>query len=158
MRATREAIEHIFPEQDFATAFSITLKRNEQEAIRTACGSLWTSDTVMIWLPQRNDSILGYVIVDEVMGRDQLITYLVAVDRNLAVRDLEILAYREPYGGEVTYKSWQRQFFGKVPEDRLRHGREIRNISGATISARAVTNGVRRILYTLRMLQQRLPQ
>jgi len=157
-RAAREAIEHIFPEQDVATSFPIELTQSEQETIHAACGSRWPSDTILVWLPQRNNSILGYVVVDEVQGRDQLITYLVAVDGRLAVRGVEILVYREPYGGEVAHKSWQRQFYGKTPEDRLRHGREIRNISGATISARAVTNGIRRILYTLRRLQQRLPQ
>ena len=158
MAAIREAIEHIFPEQDAATFVSIELTPDDQVAIRNACGSRWTSDTILVWLPQRNDSILGYVVVDEVKGRDQFITYLVAADRNLAVKDLDIIVYREAYGGEVAYESWQRQFYGRTPEDRLRHGREVRNISGSTISARAVTNGVRRVLYTLRKIQSRLPQ
>src|SRR2546427_6382509 len=49
----------------------------------------------------------------------------------------DILVYREPYGGEVAYEPWRRQFRGKSTGDSLRVGKEIRSISGATISVHA---------------------
>ncbi len=65
------------------------------------------------------------------------------------LKDVDILVYREPYGGEVAYEPWRRQFRGKSAGDSLRVGKEIRSISGATISVHAVTLGVRRMLAQL---------
>lgn len=97
----------------------------------------------------RADSLLGFAAVDEVLGKDQPITFLVAIDPADRLKDVDILVYREPYGGEVAYEPWRRQFRGKSAGDSLRVGREIRSISGATISVHAVTLGVRRVLADL---------
>jgi Na+-translocating ferredoxin:NAD+ oxidoreductase RnfG subunit len=93
--------------------------------------------------------VIGYAVVRNVLGKDQPITFLVAVDSASVLRDVDILVYREPYGGEVAYDAWRRQFRGKTPNDPLEIGKDIRSISGATISANSVTLGVRRALADL---------
>ncbi len=105
------------------------------------------SDTVLRVV--RNDSLLGFALVRAVKGKDQPITFLVATDSADRLRDVDILVYREPYGGEVAYEAWRRQFRGKSATDTLEVGRQIRSISGATISVNAVTAGVRRALADL---------
>jgi transcriptional regulator of nitric oxide reductase len=105
------------------------------------------ADTV--WRVARGDSLLGFAVVREVRGKDQPITFLVATDSLDHLRDVDILVYREPYGGEVAYEAWRRQFRGKSAADRLEVGKDIRTISGATISVNAVTLGVRRALADL---------
>ena len=97
----------------------------------------------------RADSLLGFAAVGNVVGKDQPITFLVAIDPTDRLKDVDILVYREPYGGEVAYEPWRRQFRGKSARDSLRVGKEIRSISGATISVHAVTLGVRRVLAQL---------
>lgn len=97
----------------------------------------------------RSDSLLGFALVRAVKGKDQPITFLVATDTTDRLRDIDILVYREPYGGEVAYEAWRRQFRGKSAQDTLDVGRQIRSISGATISVNAVTAGVRRALADL---------
>lgn len=92
------------------------------------------------------DRLLGYAQVRNVKGKDQPITYLVAVDTAFRLMDVDVLVYRETYGGEVAYESWRRQFRGKQPGDTLEVGRQIRGISGATISVNAVTAGIRQAL------------
>jgi len=87
--------------------------------------------------------------VRNVKGKDQPITFLVATDTTDRLRDVDILVYREPYGGEVAYDAWRRQFRGKSADDALQVGRDIRTISGATISVNAVTLGVKRALSDL---------
>jgi len=62
------------------------------------------------------------------------------------VRGIEILEYRENYGGEVRYAAWRGQFAGKTAADPVKLEHDIRNISGATLSCRHVTEGVRRLL------------
>ena len=105
------------------------------------------ADTVL--RVSRGDSLLGFAVVRNVRGKDQPITFLVATDTLDRLRDVDILVYREPYGGEVAYDVWRRQFRGKSTSDRLEVGRDIRSISGATISVHAVTTGVRRALADL---------
>ncbi len=107
------------------------------------------ADTAIVIRVHAGDALLGYAAVRNAMGKDQPITYLVAVDTALALLDVDVLVYREPYGGEVAYEPWRRQFRGKGPGDHLEVGREIRGISGATISVNAVTAGIRRALSDL---------
>jgi thiamine biosynthesis lipoprotein len=84
----------------------------------------------------------AYAVIDEVMGKHQMITYMAVFGPDLAVQRIEILQYREAYGGEIRQERFRRQFYGARPGSRLRLNTEIRNISGATISCRAITDAV----------------
>lgn len=106
-------------------------------------------DTALVYRVSRDGALLGFAQVRNVKGKDQPITYLVATDSADALRDIDILVYREPYGGEVAYEPWRKQFRGKTAEGPLQVGKDIRNISGATISSNAVTRGVRQALADL---------
>ncbi len=106
-------------------------------------------DTVSVLRVSRADSLVGFAAIGNVLGKDQPITFLVAIDPADRLKDVDILVYREPYGGEVAYEPWRRQFRGRTADDSLRVGKEIRSISGATISVHAVTLGVRRMLAQL---------
>jgi Na+-translocating ferredoxin:NAD+ oxidoreductase RnfG subunit len=111
----------------------------------TRVDSLRVDSNVVLRI-SRGDSLLGFAQVGNVIGKDQPITFLVAVDPADRLKDIDVLVYREPYGGEVAYEPWRKQFRGKTAADSLRVGKGIRSISGATISVQAVTAGVRRIL------------
>ena len=106
-------------------------------------------DTSTVLRMSRADSLLGFASVGNVIGKDQPITFLVAIDRDDRLKDVDILVYREPYGGEVAYEPWRKQFRGKTAADSLRVGKEIRTISGATISVRSVTLGVKALVADL---------
>src|SRR6185436_5607616 len=71
------------------------------------------------------------------------------VDTVKVLKDVDVLVYREPQGGEVAYEPWRKQFRGKTAEAPLVVGKDIKNISGATISSHSVTLGVRRTLAEL---------
>lgn len=90
----------------------------------------------------------GYFFVDAVIGKHDLITYAVALTADGKVRQTEIMEYREAYGGEIRSAKWRAQFTGRQHGDALRIGRDIQNISGATLSCEHVTDGIRRILAT----------
>jgi hypothetical protein len=90
----------------------------------------------------------GYFFVDAVIGKHDLITYAVALGKDGKVRQTEILEYREAYGGEVRNLRWLVQFTGRQHGDAVRIGRDIQNISGATMSCAHVTDGIRRLLAT----------
>ena len=106
-------------------------------------------DSALVYRISRDGTLLGFAQVRNVKGKDQPITYLVATDTGVALRDIDILVYREPYGGEVAYEPWRKQFRGKTTGDPLQVGKDIRTISGATISSNSVTRGVRQALADL---------
>jgi Na+-translocating ferredoxin:NAD+ oxidoreductase RnfG subunit len=99
-----------------------------------------------VWRALVDDRVLGFFIVDYVIGKHLVIDYAVALDPGGQVRHVEILEYRESYGGEISNRSWLGQFVGKTSRDPLELDQDIRNISGATLSSRHVTEGVKRLL------------
>ena len=90
----------------------------------------------------------GTFIVDEAVGKHEAITYAVGINADGSVRQVEILDYRESYGWEIRNPAWRHQFVGKTAADPVRLDKDIRNISGATLSCRHVTEGVQRLLAT----------
>ncbi len=106
-------------------------------------------DSALVYRVSGADSLLGFAVVRNVTGKDQPITFLVAMDVADHLKDVDILVYREPYGGEVAYEPWRKQFRGKTVSDPLQVGKDLRSISGATISVHSVTEGVRRSLADL---------
>jgi len=86
------------------------------------------------------------LVVDEVIGKHEYITYAVAIAPEGAVRGIEIMEYRESYGYEVREASWRQQFVGKTAAAPLKLDGDIRNIGGATLSCKHITDGVRRVL------------
>lgn len=101
--------------------------------------------TPKVWRAASGTSIRGLLVVDQVIGKSELITYAVALDGAGAVQSVEILDYRESHGGEIRLAAWRRQFVGKSAADPIELNRDVRNISGATLSCRHVTEGVQRI-------------
>ena len=99
-----------------------------------------------VWRAFSGDRMVGFFIVDYVIGKHLVIDYAVALDPNGRVGHVEILEYRESYGGEISNRSWLAQFVGKTSQDPLQLDQDIRNISGATLSSRHVTEGVKRVL------------
>src|ERR1700730_15151569 len=92
------------------------------------------------------DRPTGYFFVDHVIGKHLYIDYSVALGADGRVRRVEILTYWESYGFEVANAGWLAQFAGKTSGSVLEINQDIRNISGATLSSRHVTEGVKRIL------------
>jgi Na+-translocating ferredoxin:NAD+ oxidoreductase RnfG subunit len=99
-----------------------------------------------VWKAQAGDRVIGQFVFDRVIGKHLFIDYAVALGPGGQVQRVEILQYRESYGGEVRQGSWLAQFIGKTRGSSLEINKDIRNISGATLSSLHVTEGVKRIL------------
>lgn len=113
---------------------------------RDAVADTITVGSAAVLRLRRGAEVLGFAQVRSVMGKEAPITCLIATDTALALRDIDVLVYREAYGGEVAYEPWRKQFRGRTPADTFVVGRTIRGISGATISVHAVTALVRATL------------
>jgi hypothetical protein len=98
----------------------------------------------------------SWFIVDEVVGKHEMITYAVALSPSGAVNGIEILEYVESYGYEVAEVQWRKQFIGKTAADPIKLNQDIQNIGGATLSCKHLTDGVKRVavLYDIALKNQ----
>jgi hypothetical protein len=78
-------------------------------------------------------------------------TLMVAVGPDGQVRRIEVLAFREP-AEYLPRRPWYEQFDRRRLAAELRLERDIRGIAGATLTARATTAAVRRVLAIHRVL------
>lgn len=122
----------------------ITLTPAQVKAIEADCGVDVLNPQLKAW----RSSTGGWFIADQVVGKHDFIPFALALDAHGAVRDVEILEYRETYGDGVRNAAWRAQFTGKAHGAALKLGGDIQNISGATLSSRHITDGVKRLLAT----------
>ncbi len=143
----------LFPEAQSFEVREFTLDESARQSLQARVGMPVRSRWVLR-LARRGDQVVGAAVVDDVIGKFDRITFAVGVGTDGALRQVEILAYRESHGQEVRLKRWREQFVGKAGASPLRVGDDIANISGATLSCQHVTDGVRRIVAVVEQIQR----
>lgn len=133
----------IYPEADAFTQVFVSPSAQQLQELLKRAGPQPPHGMIRIWKATRAGMLLGHVFVDEVIGRQNLITYAIGIDTSGALRNLEIMSYRESHGGEVRNAAWRAQFNHRSSLDQLRFDIDIKNISGATLSSEHITEGVR---------------
>lgn len=88
----------------------------------------------------------GKFIVAQALGKHEMITFALGLNANGSVKGIEIMTYNESYGYEVRNASWRQQFVGKTANSALSLGVDIKNISGATLSCKHITEQVKQLL------------
>ena len=136
-----QAQQLIFPGETF-TPMPLILTDTQCREIKSKCGISVRVKEIKAWKTSAGD----YFIVDEVVGKHEFITYAVGLSHDGSVRQIEIMDYRETYGYEVRNEDWRKQFVGKTSQAPLKLDADIKNISGATLSCKHVTDGVKRTL------------
>jgi Na+-transporting NADH:ubiquinone oxidoreductase subunit NqrC len=144
--SVEQAQRLFFPAADSFAERKVELTSEQLGQVERQARSRMRLKRYRIWEALAQGQRLGWFIVDEVYGKHEFITYAVALDPSGAVLGIEILVYRESYGGEIRNPQWRGQFVGKRSGDGLQLDKEIRNISGATLSCQHITEGIRRLL------------
>jgi FMN-binding protein len=139
--SVNQAQRAIFPGKSL-TAAPVKLTPAQRKAIEQASGVRVLRDDQQVWRVSGG----GWFIVDEVVGKHEFITYAVGLNADGSVKQIEVMDYRETYGGEIRNENWRTQFVGKTSESQLKLDKDIKNISGATLSCRHITDGVKRLL------------
>lgn len=137
-----------FPGCDQFAAAHIRFTPAQIKTIEAASGQKELLRGQEVWRSMKDGKLQGFFIVDYVIGKHLVIDYAVALSPEGTVKQIEILNYRESYGGEIRNPDWRKQFVGKTPRSHFALNDGITNISGATLSSRHVTDGVRRVLAT----------
>jgi len=100
-------------------------------------------------------SAKGFVLVEEAMGRYHSFEFMVLVNSELEVQDVYVLQYDEDYGSEITSKRWLEQFNGFNPQSEFKYKQNIDAISGATISSKSITIGIKKALQKFKELKEK---
>lgn len=129
------------------TKTPIIITEDLQEKMRVASSIRHPFQRDRIWKAADG----SWLIIDEVVGKHEVITYAVAINPNGSISGIEILEYVESYGYEVAEAQWRKQFVGKTANDPIKLNQDIQNIGGATLSCKHLTDGVKRVavLYEL---------
>ena len=98
------------------------------------------------FIGETKGQIDGWALVQHTIGKHKPMSYMVGVDSDGEVSNVEVLVYRESRGSEVRTKRFNFQYQGKDVRDPIRINRDIINISGATMSVRSMSAGIKRVL------------
>jgi len=126
------------------THFPVKLTEEQADKIAEASDIRVRNHKINAWKSDDN----GWFIVDQVIGKHENIDLAVAIDNQGKVMGLEVLTYRETYGSQIMHPKWRAQFHGKDSSEYLKLDQQIKNISGATLSCRHVTDGINRLNHT----------
>jgi Na+-translocating ferredoxin:NAD+ oxidoreductase RnfG subunit len=124
----------------------VHLTDDQRDAIKKLSGTRQREPEQPVWRVERAGKQVGWFMVDEVVGKHEFITYALATTMDGHVVGIEILDYRETYGFQVRDADWRKNFHGKTLADPIKIDSDIPNITGATLSCRNVSNGVKRLL------------
>lgn len=140
-----EALELAFPDADRIDSQTYVLGDSQVDRIQALAGSPLESKLVKIYTGRRGDEVLGYAVIDVHNVRTLPEAFLVVLDPHGRVSSLRVLAFHEPLD-YLPSERWYGQFDHKGLDAPLRVGGDIHGVVGATLSARATTRGVRRVL------------
>ena len=145
----KRAFEIAFPGADKVDREKKWLTKEQKKAIGDLCLQNIKTNRVIFYVGKRDGVPMGYAIIDHEIGKSFPITFMVVLNVDGSVRDVEILVYREPRGWEVRYPSFMDQFTGKNADTDYRI---INSITGATLSVRAMVKGVSRATAAYKVL------
>ena len=136
----------LFPGAKRFVDVSLKLNEEQRDRIKSLAGVRQRWDEQKVWRVERDDGAMGWLLIDQVIGKHEFITYATAISPEGRVLGVEILTYLETHGGQVREASWRKQFAGKTLADKFKLDEDVPNISGATLSCRNVLDGVKRLL------------
>lgn len=141
-----DAAELMFPESDSIRSEVITITEDQKRLIVERIGWHFPESTFDCFIGETKGKTDGWAFIQHTIGKHKPMTYMVGVAPDGEVTNVEILVYRESRGSEVRKKRFNYQYQGKTIDDPIRINRDVINISGATMSVRSMSAGVKRAL------------
>ena len=121
----------------------VTLTAAQTAKIQAAMGTKQPVKTAYTIYTGKTD----VVVIEEQMGKWGPIKFAIDIDKKeRKVKAIEIFAMQEKRGVAVKTAGFLKQYVGKSTADALEVGKDIKAVTGATISSKAVTTAVKRAL------------
>lgn len=149
--AKEEALRAAFPEADVIDKQTFFLTDDQQKQVETLARTRLDSKLVTLYIGRRGQKPLGYAMIDVHNVRTLPEAAMVVLSPEGRVASTLILAFYEPLE-YLPNERWLKQFdqAGLAPD--LRVGGRIVGITGATLTARAMTGSVRKVLALYQVL------
>jgi len=138
-----EAVAQALEGADSVVSRTVSPSREEAEMLADQLGAAMLDSAYVFHLAVVGSTVTRCVVVVNTMGQYQPITLAVTLRMDGSVDGVQIMVYRESRGSEVRRRAFLEQFEGRSADEGIRLGGGIRHITGATISSRGVTDGVR---------------
>ena len=139
-----EALKLMFPKSQRIRKDLIRLTSEKKAQIEERIGWKFPEEFFEVYIGETGPQIDGYALVQNTIGKHKPMTYMVGIDNTGHVLNVELLVFRESRGSEVRTKRFNVQYEGKTVSDPVRLNKDIVNISGATMSVRSMTAGIKR--------------
>jgi len=141
-----EAVKLMLPKSQRIRRELIRLTQEKKALIEERFGWKFPEDSFEVYIGETGDKVDGYALLHNTIGKHRHMTYMVGVDSEGHCSNVELLVFREAKGSEVGKKRFNSQYEGKTVSDPIRINKDIINISGATMSVRSISAGVKRVL------------
>ena len=141
-----EALKLMFPKSERVKKDLLRLPSERKTAIEERIGWKFPEEAFEVYVGETGTQVDGYAFVQNTIGKHKPMTYMVGVDSHGRVSNVELLVFREARGSEVRTKRFNVQYEGKTVLDPVRINKDIINISGATMSVRSMSAGIKRAL------------
>jgi Na+-translocating ferredoxin:NAD+ oxidoreductase RnfG subunit len=148
-----EALAEAFPNASRIDRRTVLLRKKDAAKIYAITHEEVRAKVVVLHTAYEADELLGYAHIDVHNVRTKPEALMIVLTPEGAVRSVRMLAFHEPLDYLPTDR-WYAQFVGKSNRDGLRVGRDIHGVVGATLSAQAAVDGVRRMLAYWEVLLQ----
>jgi Na+-translocating ferredoxin:NAD+ oxidoreductase RnfG subunit len=151
-----EALRQIFPEANTFQPQRLELGPAQLEDLGEKLGRRLTDREIEYHVARdASGAPLGVAFALDVIGKERPISFMLGVGREGRIQGVEVMVYRESEGSGIRAPRFRAQFIGKTLTDPLRIGRDIQNISGATLSSRATALAARKALALFRYVSER---
>ena len=141
-----EALKLMLPKSERIRQEVLTLNAEQKHLVEERIGWKFPEERFEVYVGETGATVDGYALVQNTIGKHKPMTYMVGVDSKGEVTNVELLVFREAKGSEVRTKRFNSQYEGKTVLDPVRINKDIINISGATMSVRSLSAGVKRVL------------
>lgn len=143
--AKDEALALAFPGNDRVEERTFILTDAQKAEVEKRAHAPLDSQLWTIYVGWKDGTVQGYALIDTHTVRTLPETVMAVLDPKGTLEKVEVLAFHEPPEYLPTDR-WVAQFAGRALDDDLKIGGGVQGITGATLSAQAMTAGVRRVL------------
>ena len=153
LKTQQEALEQAFPAPLKIGRKTVFLTDAQLTAIREQAGKgVEVSSKLIVYYEALGEQgVTGYAYFDSHRVRTMNETVMVLVQPDGTLERVEVLSFFEP-PDYLPPQAWLDHLVGRKLNPRLAAGRDVLNITGATMTARAITAAIRRVLAIHRVL------
>lgn len=154
-----EALKQMFPDADNIITESKVLDDAQVDEVKNQLGGKWVlyqagskskevgeENNCTFYFAQKDGENTGFAFMETQPGKWGPVKYIIALYMDGKVKDLAVMMYVEKRGKPIARRSFLGQFIGKTSTDKILVGKDIRAISGATISSRASAFAVKKVI------------